>query len=150
MKLNFLLIGFITLITSFSSVAQSEIDWKLDFDTAKMSAQESGKLILMSFQGSDWCGNCKRLERALFQDSAFIEFAQTNLILQKVDFPMQKKNKLSKEQTAHNEKLAELFNSDGEFPKVIIFNAAGEKLGEMQHPLTSSDAYIASIMAFLK
>jgi thioredoxin-related protein len=150
MNLRFLLIGSIALITSFATVAQDELDWKLDLEEAKLAAEESNKFILMSFQGSDWCGNCKRLEKALFQDSAFSDFAKTNLVLLKLDFPVQKKNKLSKEQTAHNEALAEIFNSNGEFPKVLILSADGEKIGEMQHPLTTSDAYIESIMAFLK
>ena len=68
----------------------------------------------------------------------------------KVDFPMQKANKLSKEQTAHNEALADKYNPEGKFPMVIFFNGKGEKLGTLQHPKDDVAAYIASIKELIK
>ena len=39
-----------------------------------------------------------------------------------LDFPAKKKNKLSKEQTAHNESLAEKYNQSGLFPHIILMD----------------------------
>ena len=137
------------VLLSFSKDEIQSVQWTTDFEDAKSSASSTERIILMSFQGSDWCGNCKRLEHSLFENGDFIDFASGNLIMLKVDFPMKRENKLSKEQTKHNEALAEEFNPDGAFPKVVILNAQGEKLGEMAYPSASPEEYIASIKSFI-
>lgn len=138
------------ILLSFTRDEIQTVYWNTDFEVAKKAATDSERIILMSFQGSDWCGNCKRLEHALFENSDFIDFVSGNLIMLKVDFPMKKENKLSKEQTKHNDVLAEEFNPDGSFPKVIILNAQGEKLGEMSYPSDDAQEYIESIKSFIK
>jgi thioredoxin-related protein len=116
-----------------------------DFDTAKTAAASEEKIIMMSFQGSDWCSNCRRLEKTLFDNEEFKTYADGNLILLKVDFPAKKENRLSKEQTAHNDELAEQYNPNGSFPLVLFFNEAGEKIGELPYPQKDVAAYIASM-----
>lgn len=145
-----MILGLGLMLLSFSKDEMQTINWKTDFESAKTSAESSSRIILMSFQGSDWCGNCKRLERSLFENSEFIDFCSSNLVMLKVDFPMKKENKLSKEQTKHNDKLAEMFNTEGSFPKVVIVNAQGDKLGEMAYPSKTVEEYIASIKTFME
>lgn len=129
--------------------AQStEAHWITNMDEAKKVASESNQLILMSFQGSDWCGNCRRLDKALFQDEKFKQYTAENYVLLQLDFPMKKENRLSKEQTAHNEALAEAYNVDGVFPKVLVFDATGKMLGEMEYPQQSVEGYINSLKSF--
>lgn len=142
----------LTLLVLLSTTSEGtpEAQWIEDFDTAKVSALDESKVIMMSFQGSDWCAACRRLEKSLFQNSEFIEYASSNLILLKVDFPMKKANKLSKEQTAHNDLLAEKYNPEGSFPKVIFLNAKGEVLGTLDHPKEDVASYLTSIKAFTK
>ena len=124
-------------------------DWNTDIEIAKSKAASLQQRIVLVFQGSDWCGNCKRLERDLFENADFQKFAEGNLVMLKVDFPMKKQNKLSKEQTEHNDNLAEQFNPDGAFPKVLIFNGNGEKMGEMAYPSKTPKEYIASIQTLM-
>ncbi len=117
----------------------------MNFEEAKVQAKAESKTVLMSFSGSDWCANCIRLERELFESPEFQSYAKEHLVLLKLDFPMKKKNQLSAEQTAHNEKLAEQFNQKGAFPTVIVFSADGESLGKMKHPQPTASAYIESL-----
>ncbi|MCR9172206.1 MAG: thioredoxin family protein [bacterium] len=124
-----------------------EQQWEVDFDTAKSKAGED-KLILMSFRGSDWCAACKRLEKTFFEDEEFLQFAADNLVLLKLDFPMKKANQLEREQTKHNEALAEKYNPDGKFPRVLLFNGSGELLGELKTPMNSTDEYINAIKKY--
>lgn len=145
-----MVLGLGLMLLSFSRDEIQTIYWNTDFEGAKSSAALSDGIILMSFQGSDWCGNCKRLEHTLFENSDFIDFYSGNLTMLKVDFPMKKENRLSKEQVKHNDALAEKFNPDGSFPKVIILNAQGEKLGEMAYPSKTAEEYIASIKSFIE
>lgn len=42
------------------------------------------------------------------------------------DFPRKKTNALSKEQTAENEKLAEKYNPNGQFPLIILLDENGK------------------------
>lgn len=148
------LIGAFALY-SFMSVPKSkqettsEFLWEVDFDTAKSKAGEE-KLILMSFRGSDWCAACKRLEKSFFEDPEFQSFASESLVLLKLDFPMKKENKLSKEQTAHNEALADKYNPEGKFPLVLLFNGSGELLGEIKTPMNSTEEYLSAIKTFQK
>lgn len=125
----------------------SESHWEVDFNAAKSKAGED-KLILMSFRGSDWCAACKRLEKSFFEDPEFQSFAAQNLVLLKVDFPMKKVNQLSKDQTAHNEALAEKYNPEGKFPRVLLFNGLGEQVGELKTPLNSTEEYLTAIKKY--
>lgn len=140
----------ILVLASTTTEGTPQTKWIQDFDTAKITARSEGKTIMMSFQGSDWCAACKRLDKSLFQSSEFIEFADSNLVLLQVDFPMNKANKLSKIQTEHNEKLAELYNPEGAFPKVIFFNASGEIIGTLEQPKEDITTYMKAIKALIK
>jgi peroxiredoxin len=50
--------------------------------------------------------------------------------LVRADFPRMKKNQLSKEQTAYNEKLAEKYNPKGKFPLTVLINPDGKVITE--------------------
>lgn len=138
------------ILLSITTSSSDESNWVTDFDTAKNTASQEEKIVMMSFQGSDWCGNCRRLEKILFENEEFKSFADSNLILLKVDFPMKKENKLSKEQTAHNDALADKYNREGKLPLVLFFNSAGEKIGALSYPEKDASAYISSIKKLIK
>jgi thioredoxin-related protein len=95
-------------------------DWLTNFEKAKTEAQASHKQILLNFSGSDWCGPCIKLNREVFQNKTFSDYAEGKLVLVNADFPRQKKNKLSKEQTKMNETLADQYNKAGTFPLNFI------------------------------
>lgn len=140
---------FFALISCFPgySAAQSEpsAEWLYDMEEAVKLSSEEDKPILISFSGSDWCLPCMRLERDLFSTEEFADFAATNLILVKADFPSRKKNTLSQEQIARNEALAEKYNMSGAFPLTLLTDAEGNVLGYMDHPLPSVKYYLDSI-----
>lgn len=81
-------------------------------------AVPEGKPILIVFTGSDWCNNCRYLEKAVLNDSAFVRFATENTELIIADFPQ--KNIQPEPVILRNDSLAALYNSDGTFPKIVL------------------------------
>jgi thioredoxin-related protein len=143
-----LFIFSITLAVQLS--AQEKTEWLSDMQTAKKEAATSQKNILISFSGSDWCGNCIRLDKEFFQSAEFQNYSNEHLILLKLDFPAKKANKLSASQTEHNDKWAEVYNKNGSFPLTILIDKDGKQLGVMKFPLTTVAAYIGSLKSINK
>lgn len=132
----------IILLTATLGYAQEGATWLTDFEAAKKVAKEENKQILMSFSGSDWCANCMRLHKTLFESEEFAAFAKDNLVLLQLDFPAKKKNKLPADQTKHNEELAEKYNKSGAFPTVLVIDAQGSVLGKLEYPQRAPADYI--------
>jgi thioredoxin-related protein len=112
------------LIFSFLNTPQ----WQLNFDQAKAEAKAGRKHILLNFSGSDWCGPCIKLKKEVFESVDFLEYADKRLVLVRADFPRAAKNQLGKIQTAHNEALAERYNTEGDFPLTVLLDADGKIL----------------------
>jgi thioredoxin-related protein len=112
---------FFLLTFSFSTA-----EWTTDFSKAKTEASEKSKYILLNFSGSDWCGPCMKLKKEVLDSEAFLKFAEDKLVLVRADFPRNKKNKLSPEQTKQNEALAEKYNNEGKFPLTVLIDATGK------------------------
>ena len=120
--------------------------WLTDVTKAKAKAKAEKKSILMVFAGSDWCRPCIQLKKKVLETPTFKQYAKDNLVLLYLDFPARKKNKLSKSQTAHNEKLAEKYNRSGAFPLVVLTNSKGKTLGKMGYDKKStSKEYVAKL-----
>ena len=122
--------------------AAAELNWATDYDTALKQAKEEGKLILVDFTGSDWCGWCIKLKAEVFDTPEFAAFANANLVLLEVDFPHRKI--LSAEQQAANEKLATRFGVKG-FPTVFVLNSEGRPLAQTGYQAGGARAYINAI-----
>jgi len=138
-------------ITSFKlGEDEPELKWYTNMELAQVQAKLEHKTILMSFSGSDWCVNCMRLDKTLFQSKAFEIYAKANLILVKVDFPSKKKNKLSKPQQSLNDALADKYNKKGVFPLTLVLTADASLLGTMKIALNSADAYITHLKTIIK
>lgn len=138
------------LFFSFFLKAQEEQVWLVNLEEAKKEAQSESKHILVNFSGSDWCGNCMRLAQDLFESQDFKNFAAENLILLNLDFPAKKANKLSAEQTAHNDALAEKFNPTGVFPLTLVLNQKGELISKMKYPCKNIEEYLHEIQLALR
>lgn len=127
----------------FLSVAP---EWLTNMDTAKETAAKEHKYILLNFSGSDWCGPCIKLKKEVFESEAFQTLAQDKLVLLNADFPRQKKNQLPKEQTNHNEMLAEKYNPTGKFPLTLLLSADGKLIKEWDgYTFASQDRFIEGI-----
>jgi thioredoxin-related protein len=114
------------IIIFFLIFSLPSIEWTTDFNKAKTEATEKSKYILLNFSGSDWCGPCMKLKKEVLDSEAFLKFADDKLVLVRADFPRNKKNKLSPEQTKQNEVLAEKYNNEGKFPLTVLINADGK------------------------
>lgn len=102
--------------------------WGDNLEIAKEDAQKNKKQIILYFSGSDWCGPCIKLKQEVFESEDFQAYAKDHLSLVRADFPRMKKNQLSKQQSAYNEKLAEKYNPNGKFPFTLLLNAEGKIL----------------------
>lgn len=149
-------LGVLTLIVCFTSFVLSSfkstektVKWLTNVEEAKALATAQDKKILMSFSGSDWCVNCMKLEKILFESPEFSAFAEANFVLLKLDFPSKKKNQLSAEQQEHNNKLAEIYNKTGQFPTVIILDYDSNVLGKLSYPLNTVKDYILSLQKII-
>ncbi|RKR84852.1 thiol-disulfide isomerase/thioredoxin [Mucilaginibacter gracilis] len=132
----------VLLFTMFATATP----WLGDFDSAKKEAAEKHKLILINFSGSDWCGPCIRLRKEILETALFDAYAADHLVLVRADFPRQKKNQLSKEQTKLNEALADKYNPDGKFPYTLLVDANGKVLKTWDgFPNKTPEAFIADV-----
>lgn len=143
------LLALVATVLTYASVSGQETTWLTDMDAAKATAAKESKYILLAFSGSDWCGNCMRLEQTLFHSVEFEALAAAHLVLVNADFPMRKKNKLSPAQTAHNEALAEQYNSSGAFPTVVVLDATGKVVGKLSTPQDSKEAYLRALKTLI-
>lgn len=138
------------LIISLFIGLLSNATWLGDFNQATREAAKSHKLILINFSGSDWCGPCIRERKEILEKEAFENYAAEHLVLVRADFPRQKKNQLSKEQTKLNEALADKYNPDGKFPYTLLVDEHGKILKQWDgFPDESSEKFVDQIAGFV-
>lgn len=102
------------------------LEWLDSFAAAKSKAQETNKLILVDFTGSDWCGWCIKLRKEVLDTPEFDDYIKDKFLLMEVDCP--RKKKLDPLIAQQNQKLCQQYNISG-FPTVLVVNAAGEVVG---------------------
>lgn len=74
---------------------------------------------LIVFEGSDWCPQCRRLEKEILNDSLFLTQLQSHSVfIERIDFPQRKK--LSEPTRLYNTTIAEKYAFDGSFPTIIL------------------------------
>lgn len=134
----------LTLLQGFPQTdPAATAEWLTNLEEAQAVSEQSSRPILMVFSGSDWCKPCILLRRQVFNSPEFQTYAEKNLVLLELDFPAQKKNKLSKEQTTHNEALADKFNPKGAFPLAVVINHEEQVLGHFAYtPGKDPQSYI--------
>jgi thioredoxin-related protein len=141
MKLTSILIAVIGFVMTIPK-------WETNFADASQQAQQQHKLVLLNFSGSDWCTPCIRMEKDIFEQTAFVEFSEHALILVKADFPRLKKNRLSKELEQANELLASRYNSEGIFPLTVLLDPQGKVLKSWEGlPKETADEFVKEIDA---
>jgi thioredoxin-related protein len=134
------------LIAFFITSFFFSVTWLGDFKEAASEASKSHKLILINFSGSDWCGPCIRLRKEILESATFENYASEHLVLVRADFPRQKKDQLSKEQTKLNEALADKYNSEGKFPYTLLVDEHGKVLKDWDgFPNESPEKFVLEI-----
>lgn len=113
-----------------------------NLDTALAEISTNYKHIMMIFSGSDWCRPCQVLKKEILEEQSFMQYADDNLVIVYLDFPAKKENKLSDEQQAYNDALAEEFNPYGFFPSIFMMDKNRELLGEIDYRTQTAQAFI--------
>jgi len=123
-------------------MSAGEAAWHEDYAEALQLAKAQDKKVLVNFTGSDWCGWCIKLDGEIFSKEAFIEYANENLILVKLDFPRKKEQ--SDEIRTQNRKLMGEYGVRG-FPTVMVLNPEGEKIGRLGYMRGGPDGFVKAV-----
>jgi thioredoxin-related protein len=142
--------ALIITLLCFTSLNILSIEWETNFKDAQQKAKAQNKLILMIFEGSDWCSSCMKLKKRIIKTKEFENYIQNKYIPVKLDFPRKRKNRLTKKQKEHNKKLASIYNNQGYFPLIVITNKNGDKITEIGYEKVSPTDYIDKIESKLK
>jgi protein disulfide-isomerase len=112
-------------ISTGTSLRAAELSWQTDFTQASQEAAQQHKYILLDFTGSDWCPWCIKMDKEVFSQSQFSDYALKNLILVKLDFP--RKTAQSSTEKSQNEELAKKYAIEG-FPTYILLDPSGKEI----------------------
>lgn len=145
--MKFLFKSLAILSASTSLALAGGEGWHTDWEAAKANSKAENKPILINLTGSDWCGWCIKIEKEVFSQKAFKDFAAANLILMEADFP--KKKEQAAELKKQNAALEKQYLAGG-FPTVYLLDSEGKKLSEDIGELKGgTDAYIAKLKELL-
>ena len=136
------LTGTLAVLALASTLALAKDGWSEEYDKALAQAKADKKLVLLDFTGSDWCGWCIKLDKEVFSQTEFADYAKKNLVLVELDFPRSKEQ--SKELKAQNTKLQGEFKIQG-YPTIIVLNSEGKKVGELGYQPGGPKAFIAEL-----
>lgn len=121
--------------------------WLEDFAKAQAIATQENRPMLLDFTGSDWCGWCIKLDKEVFSQPDFEEYAAKNLVLVKLDFP--KRKKLPAEVEQQNKRLAQKYGIRG-FPTIIILDPSGKQIGKMGYQKGGPGPFIDGLKKIIK
>jgi thioredoxin-related protein len=97
--------------------------WVTDYNAALATAAKENKKVLLDFTGSDWCGWCIKLKKETFDQPAFKEYADKNLVTVEIDFPQRKT--LDAQLQKQNSALQEQYQVQG-FPTLVLLDPQGK------------------------
>lgn len=144
---KYVFVSIALFISITSALAQ---EWEIDFAKAKQVALDENKVIVLVFQGSDWCAPCIRLDREIWSTESFQAYAKSNYVMLQADFPRRKQHALPEALAEANAKLADEYNKNGVFPFVVVMNHKGEVLGETGYKKTTPEEYIKELNSFIE
>jgi uncharacterized protein YyaL (SSP411 family) len=149
---TYLLSGFVALFAAAPACAQTApaTTWNSSLPAALEQAKANQKPVLAVFSGSDWCKPCMMLKQEVFDQPEFVQYAKDKFVLARFDFPRNKKNALSKDQTKLNESAAAQLNKEGAFPAVVLLSPEGKVLartGYRPGGVAAYDAYLEQLLA---
>ena len=100
--------------------SQENNGWLVDYEEVYTKSAKENKPIMANFTGSDWCGWCKKLKKAVFDTKTFKDWAEDNVVLFELDYPRRTaQDPAIKEQ---NRQLQQTFRSFVRgYPTVLMF-----------------------------
>ena len=115
-----LIFGFIFIFATIMS-SQENDGWLVNYEEVYKASIEQDKPIMANFTGSDWCGWCKKLKKAVFDTETFKKWAAKNVILFELDYPRRTPQDPSIQE--QNRQLQQTFRSVVRgYPTVLIFD----------------------------
>ena len=136
-----ILVGLYATLALMSAGAE-ELQWLTDVPKAVQQAKAENKLVLLDFTGSDWCGWCIKLNKEVFSQPEFADYAKKNLVLVEVDFPRRKEQ--SAELKKANQALQEKYKIEG-YPTLILLNTEGKQVGQMGYQPGGPKPFVADL-----
>ena len=112
----------ITFCLIFLTVAYSQENngWLTGYEKVYAKSVKENKPIMANFTGSDWCGWCKKLKKAVFDTKVFQDWASKNVVLFELDYP--RRTPQSEELKKQNGQLQQTFGRFVRgYPTVLIF-----------------------------
>ena len=142
----FLIAASVSLV--FASLTRAESDWLHDYTKAQEAAKTNHKLLFLNFTGSDWCGWCIKLDKDVFSQPQFKNYAHDNLVLVELDFPRRKSQPT--EEKKQNMQLAQQYEVLG-FPTIVVVNSNGQKVWQFDGYFPGGpEAFIAQLQKLPK
>ena len=80
----------ISLVLIGSVMFANAQEWQTDFTQAKEKARKENKIIILVFQGSDWCAPCMKLDSEIWSTDVFKSYADEHFVMLLADFPKKK------------------------------------------------------------
>jgi thioredoxin-related protein len=143
MKKSLSLIALLTISMIFTTgLLQADDGWTTNYAKALAQAKAEKKMVLVDFTGSDWCPWCQKLDKEVFAEPKFQDYAKKNLILVTVDFPQGKEQ--SAELKKQNADLQDKFAIQG-YPTVVVLSPDGKKVGELGYQPGGAEAFLAEL-----
>jgi protein disulfide-isomerase len=127
--------------------AEADVVWLTNFDEAKTLAAKRGVPIMANFSGSDWCGWCIRLEREVFSQPEFADFAARSLVLFVADFPA--RTAIPEDVRLQNQSLSEKYSIAG-FPSVLLLDANGKVVARTGYRPGGAVSYIEHLKGLIQ
>ena len=127
-----------------ASATSTPAGWVDDFEAAKKQASAEGKLLLVDFSGSDWCGWCKKLDKEVFSKPEFLKGVKKDFVLVMIDSPRDK-SLLSENAARQNPELQRQYKISG-YPTVLVMDADGEVLERTGYRDGGSKKYVKYLL----
>lgn len=105
---------------------EQKLSWETNFEAAAQRAEREGKLLLVEFTGSDWCGACMQMHRSVLDKPEFADGIRPGFIPVCLDYP--RKTEQAAELKKQNNELARRYAIQG-FPTLLVLTPAGELCG---------------------
>ena len=130
-------------LIDLAAQAEAEKAWTEDFPAAQLRATEQKKRLLVNFTGSDWDSLCIGLNKNVLTQPEFLQHANENFVLVKVDFPRNKPQ--ADPQREANQIRARAYRVQS-FPTVLVLEANGTEVQRLNgYDGTSPADFIESL-----
>ena len=151
-RLIFFIVASLIIITSAcaqnedKSKEDSPINWLTNLEEAQEISKNEDKPIFVHFTGSDWCGWCFKLHDEVYSKQAFIDYADSDLVMVVLDFP--KKIKQPANVKKYNRAIADKYQITG-FPTVLLLNSEGEVIAKTGFKYGGAEKYVVHLKELL-